>query len=191
MNDLLVLGVPVLDKVIRTVAVYLCVVILLRLVGKRDMAQLNTFDLVVMLLLSNVVQNAIIGPDNSVLGGIIGAVVLVTGNAMLTRAAAEWGWLAKLFESKPTVLARDGAYDDHTLKRLGLRHSDLDVAIKRQGGTRVEDVSEATLEPGGTVVVRLRPEEENATLADIARLEERLVRIEALLMERRKGAFGP
>lgn len=191
MNDILALGVPFLDKVFRTVAVYLCVVVLLRLVGKRDMAQLNTFDLVVMLLLSNVVQNAIIGPDNSLVGGVIGAIVLVGANAMLTRAAAEWGWLAKLFESRPTVLARDGAYDDHNLKRLGLRHADLDVAIKRQGGTRVEDVAEATLEPGGTVVVRLRPEEENATLADIARLEERLVRIEALLMDRRKGAFGP
>nr|WP_062331786.1 YetF domain-containing protein [Herbidospora sakaeratensis] len=187
MSDILTLGVPVLDKVVRTVAVYLCVVVLLRLVGKRDMAQLNTFDLVVMLLLSNVVQNAIIGPDNSLLGGIIGAVVLVSGNALLTRAAAQWGWLARLFESKPTVLAHDGRYDDRALRRLGLRHADLDVAIKRQGGTRVEDVAEATLEPGGTVVVRLRPEEENATLADVARLEERLIRIETLLAEGRRA----
>ena len=68
-NDLFVSGVPLLEKVLRTVLVYVAIVVLLRLIGKRNLAQLNTFDLVVVLLLSNVVQNAIIGPDDSLLVG--------------------------------------------------------------------------------------------------------------------------
>lgn len=84
-HDVLHMGVPVLDKAIRTVGVYLGIVVLLRLVGKRDLAQLNSFDLAVIMLLSNVVQNAIIGPDNSLTGGLLGAVILVALNAVGVR----------------------------------------------------------------------------------------------------------
>ena len=84
-TDLTHLDISVLDKIIRTVVVYLGLVVLLRVAGKRDLAQLNSFDLIVVLLLSNVVQNAIIGPDNSLLGGLIGAAVLIAANAFLVR----------------------------------------------------------------------------------------------------------
>ncbi|GAA5050281.1 uncharacterized membrane protein YcaP (DUF421 family) [Thermocatellispora tengchongensis] len=179
--DLMVSGIPLAEKAARTVLVYLSVVALLRVVGRRDLAQLNTFDLVVMLLLSNVVQNAIIGPDNSVLGAVFGAVVLLGTNAVLARAAARWNRLGALLEGRPVTLAEDGRYDSRTLARLGLRAADLEMAIKRQGGNRVTDVRSVTLEPGGTLLVRLRPEEENASHGDVAAINARLDRIEAML----------
>ncbi|MFI6598122.1 DUF421 domain-containing protein [Nonomuraea sp. NPDC050536] len=187
-QDLLVAGISLADKAVRTIAVYLVIALLLRLAGKRDLAQLNTFDLVVMLLLSNVVQNAIIGPDNSLIGGLEGAVILVAFNALVVRLAARVSWLANLFEGRATVLAQDGRYNDKILARLGLRKADVDVSIQRQGGTGVHDTGLVTLEPGGAVVVRLRKEEENATRGDITSLTERLEHIErqlAALVDRR------
>jgi hypothetical protein len=86
-SDLLVAQIPLLDKVLRTIAVYLFLVLALRLAGKRELAQLNSFDLVVVLLLSNTVQNAIIGPDNSLLGGLLGAAVLLAANYTTVRPA--------------------------------------------------------------------------------------------------------
>ncbi|MDF5753393.1 YetF domain-containing protein [Spongiactinospora sp. TRM90649] len=179
--DMVVSGIPLAEKAIRTIVVYLCIVFLLRVVGKRDLAQLNNLDLVVMLLLSNVVQNAIIGNDNSVTGAIFGAAVLLAANTALARAAARWDRLAGLLEGQATTLARNGHYDIDAVQRLGLRLADLEVAIKKQGGGHVRDTTNVTLEPGGAVLVRLRPEEESASSGDIAGLEARLDRIERLL----------
>ncbi|WP_326821305.1 DUF421 domain-containing protein [Streptosporangium sp. NBC_01756] len=177
-QDILISGIPLAEKAVRTVVVYLVVVILLRVVGKRDIAQLDTFDLVVMLLLSNVVQNAIIGPDNSVSGAVFGAAMLLAVNAAVVRAIVYWPWLARLLEGSPVVLARNGAYQEGALRRLALPRADLDVAIKRQGGDRVEETALVTLEPGGALLVRLRPEEESASAGDVAELSARLDRIE-------------
>ncbi|MEU0569822.1 YetF domain-containing protein [Nonomuraea sp. NPDC005983] len=180
-NDLLVSEVSFADKAVRTIAVYLAVALLLRLAGKRDLAQLNNFDLVVMLLISNVVQNAIIGPDNSLIGGLEGAVILVAFNAVVVRLAASVPWIGRLIEGQPTVLARDGHYLDRVLRRTGLRRADVDTSIQRQGGTHVSDTSLVTLEPGGSVLVRLRPEEVDATRGDVDDLRARLDRIERQL----------
>src|SRR5215207_10347344 len=120
-KDLTELGVSLPDKMIRTIAVYLVLAALLRLAGKRDLAQLNSFDLVVMLLLSNVVQNAIIGPDNSLLGGLVGAAVLLSFNAVVVRTVTRSQVATDLFEGKPTELIRDGRLDEPALRRLGLR----------------------------------------------------------------------
>src|SRR3954454_5432627 len=87
-----------LEKAIRTVAVYGALAVLLRLAGKRDLAQLNSFDLVVVLLLSNVVQNAVIGDDNSLTGGLLGAGVLIVVNSLVVRASVASPPIAKLFE---------------------------------------------------------------------------------------------
>ena len=92
-------GVPVAEKVLRTIAVYFAIVFLLRLFGKRELAQLNSFDLVVLLLLSNVVQNALIGPDNTLVGGLVGAVTLLALNAVVVRYAKRNDRFAALFES--------------------------------------------------------------------------------------------
>jgi len=173
-DDLFTAGVPLTEKAIRTVAVYLGVLLLLRLAGKRDLAQLNTFDFVVLLLLSNVVQNAIIGDDNSLLGGLFGAAILVGGNAIVVRLVRRNELGVKLFEGSPTVLVRDGRLDDAMIRSLGLRPDDVVQAVRHQGANDVEEVATAVLEPGGSIVVTLKDEEENATKGDISRLEAKL-----------------
>lgn len=111
------MGEPVLEKGIRTVAVYLGILLLLRLGGKRDLAQLNSFDLVVLLLLSNLVQNAVIGNDNSLVGGLLGAVILVAVNGAVVRVARQSHLLTLLFEGDRTVLVRDGKLVESTIRR--------------------------------------------------------------------------
>lgn len=180
-HDLFSMGVPVAEKAIRTVAVYLGILVLLRLAGKRDLAQLNSFDLVVLLLLSNVVQNAVIGNDNSLVGGLLGAVVLVVGNASVVRLLRRSDRAITLFEGSPTVLVSDGKIDRHALFVEGLRRGDVVNAIRRQGANTVEEVEEAVLEPGGAIVVDLKREAENATRGDIERLEAKLDAILAAL----------
>jgi len=173
-NDLMDLGVSLPDKILRTIAVYAVLVVLIRLAGKRDLAQLNSMDLVVMLLLSNVVQNAIIGPDDSLLGGAIGAVVLITVNSLLVHAVRSNDWLARVLEGKSTVLARDGQWDTEALRREGLRQADVDAAVRRQGADGIQEVDQLTIEPGGAIVAKLLPGDQNASAADIARLEAKL-----------------
>jgi len=182
-HNLAHLDISLLEKTIRTVAVYAGLALLLRLAGKRDLAQLNNFDLVVMLLLSNVVQNAVIGPDDSLVGGLFGAAVLVFVNAGVVRLSATNAAAARLFEGTETVVVSDGNYDDRALRREGLRRADLDAALKRQGAADVGHVRQATLGTGGAVVVDLKPESAPATRADVAavvaalnRLEQRLSR---------------
>ncbi|MDI2130683.1 DUF421 domain-containing protein [Yinghuangia seranimata] len=180
-HDMFAMAIPVSEKVLRTVLVYASIVVLIRVVGKRDLAQIDTGDLVVMLLLSNVVQNAIIGPDDSVTGAVIGAVTLLATNAGLVHLAAEWEPLGRFLEGTPTVLAKDGVYDRQAARRLGLRRADVDVAVKRQGGERVEDTTLVSLEPGGSLLVQLKPGEEAATKNDVALILARLEELEARL----------
>ncbi len=180
-HDLLHSGVPLAEKVVRTVAVYAVLALLLRLAGKRDLAQLNTFDLVVMLLLSNVVQNAVIGDDNSLVGGLLGAAVLIGLNAATVRLAAANGTVSRLFEGTPTVLIRDGRYDERALRREGLRRADVDAAVRRQNANDPGEVALATLEPGGTVVVTLKPSAQDATQGDVSALGHRLEEMSAKL----------
>jgi uncharacterized membrane protein YcaP (DUF421 family) len=176
-TDLTHLDISVLDKIIRTLVVYWGLIVLLRLAGKRDLAQLNSFDLIVVLLLSNVVQNAIIGPDNSLLGGLIGAAVLIAANAFLVHVVRPWRGAAALLEGTTTVLARSGMWIPETLRREGVRQSDMESALRRQNAYKVADVDLVKLEPGGTIVVDLRPELESATKADIERIEAKLDRL--------------
>jgi len=177
-HDLLHVGIPLAEKVVRTVAVYATIAGLLRVAGKRDLAQLNTFDLVVMLLLSNVVQNAIIGDDNSLVGGIAGAAVLVAVNAVVVRLAVTSRVGSRVFEGTDSVLVDDGKYVTSVLHREGLREADLDVALRRQGANDVTEVEKATLAPGGSVVVTLKAEAQPATKADVAALAAALNRLE-------------
>ncbi len=180
------IGVP--EKVVRTVVVYVGLAVLLRLAGKRDLAALNSFDLVVMLLLSNVVQNAVIGPDNSLLGGLLGATVLVAFNAMMVRVSVRSDRAFRIMEGTPTVLAREGMWDRATLRRLGLREADVDAALRRQNANDVSEVEQVTLEPGGAVVSTVAEEYQSPTRGDLARLaaarrvdEHTLARLEAKL----------
>src|SRR5919205_3920131 len=105
--DLFHPGIPVIEKVIRTIIVYAFLLLGLRLAGKRELTQLNPFDLVVLLLLSNTVQNAIIGEDNSLLGGMLGAATLLVLNAILVRLLFHYGKLDSI-EGRPELLIRNG-----------------------------------------------------------------------------------
>jgi len=155
-SDLFRFEIPPTEKVLRTVIVYLVIALLIRVAGKRTLAQLNSFDLVVILLLSNVVQNAIIGPDNSLLGGILGAVVLVGFNAVMDRVAFLGPVAEKVFEGSPTVLIRDGVVDAAALSRMGLRPHELDQVLHRQGADSPTEVRRADLQPAGSFTVDLR-----------------------------------
>jgi uncharacterized membrane protein YcaP (DUF421 family) len=180
-HDMFVSGISYSEKALRTVLVYLALLILLRILGKRGLAQLNTFDLVVMLLLSNVVQNAVIGNDNSVTGGLFGAVVLLLTDALLVRQGARWTWFARLLEGVPTVLARDGEFDLRAMRRQGLTKGDVGAAVRNQGGDGIEETSLVVLEPGGSVLVRLKEGDQVADKDDVAALRALLERIEARL----------
>ncbi|MEV0495471.1 DUF421 domain-containing protein [Streptomyces atratus] len=180
-HDLLSVQVPVAEKVLRTVGVYALIVILFRLSGKRGLANLNTFDFVVIFLLSNVVQNAIIGNDNSLLGGAIGATTLVTVNAALNRWLAVDERAVRLVEGKPTTIIEDGRLLTKALRHLALRPTEVDHAVRLQNGDDISMVAVGRLEPDGQLVIVLKPSEQNSTRADVQRLETRLVAIENLL----------
>src|SRR6476660_4626259 len=105
------------EKILRTAVVYFAIVILLRIFGKRELAQLNSFDLVVLLLLSNVVQNAIIGPDTSLFGGLLGAATLLFLNMVVVRVAKRWPRIDRLFEGQKNAIVIDGNYDEKELTR--------------------------------------------------------------------------
>jgi uncharacterized membrane protein YcaP (DUF421 family) len=178
---LVTVGVPLSEKLLRTIIVYLTVLVLLRLFGRRTAAQLNTFDLVVLLLLSNVVQNAIIGPDNSLLGGIVGAAILVGVNDGVVRIFRRSGRLDRALEGTQARLVENGSFRTGELRRLGIRQSDLDVALRRQGAEHVGQVEAAELYPSGAIVVDLDPEARDATLGDVERLERKLDRLIAAI----------
>ncbi|MDN5918295.1 MAG: DUF421 domain-containing protein [Pseudonocardia sp.] len=174
-TDLWQIQVPLLEKALRTVGVYGGLVVLLRLAGKRDLAQLNSFDLVVLLLLSNVVQNAVIGSDNSLTGGLLGAAVLLAVNAGVVRLANRYSVLVRLFEGAPTTLIRDGQPVAGALRRLGLRRGDVQAACRLQGADDISEIKEATLSPGGSIVVTLDEGRRDVTIAALRAEHARLL----------------
>lgn len=148
LHHLVHLGISPWEKAVRTAAVYAAILGLLHLSGKRSLAQLNTFDLVVLLLLSNVVQNSIIGPDTSLLGGLLGAAILVGLNHAVVRATFMSPRLATLLQGSATTVAEDGKIDDAALSRLALTRGELIAGLRRQG-LELEDTEKVTLEPEG------------------------------------------
>lgn len=178
LDHMFALPLPILEKLARPVIVYLALVVLLRIFGKRELAQLNPFDLVVLLSLSNTVQNAIIGEDNSVTGGLIGALGLLAINWLVVRLLFRSPRLTHLFEGRRTVLVRDGKIDKLALKRESLTHEELVEVIHRQGFEALHQVRRCELEPNGTFYVE--PFEPSA--AD-ARHAELLAKLDALTLE--------
>jgi uncharacterized membrane protein YcaP (DUF421 family) len=147
------LPLPILEKLLRPVIVYLALVLLLRLFGKRELAQLNPFDLVVLLSLSNTVQNAIIGEDNSVTGGLIGAFSLLAINWLVVRTLFRSKRLTHVMEGRATILLRDGQIDRRALERESLTREELLEVIHRQGFEHFHQVRRCELEPNGTFYV--------------------------------------
>jgi uncharacterized membrane protein YcaP (DUF421 family) len=141
------------EKLLRPVFVYLVLVVLLRIFGKRELAQLNPFDLVVLLSLSNTVQNAIIGDDNSVTGGVIGAFSLLTINWLVVRLLFRSKGLTHALEGSSTVLIQNGEIDERALEQESLTREELLSVIHKQGFEDFDQVSRCELEPNGTFYV--------------------------------------
>jgi uncharacterized membrane protein YcaP (DUF421 family) len=172
------LPLPILEKLARPVIVYLVLVVLLRLFGKRELAQLNPFDLVVLLSLSNTVQNAIIGDDNSVTGGVIGAFGLLAINWLVVRVLFSSPRLTRVLEGKACVLVRDGQLDVKAMERESLTREELLSVIHKQGFEDFDNVRTCQLEPNGTFYV----EAFDPSIED-KRHAELLARLDALSRE--------
>jgi len=171
------LPLPILEKVLRPAIVYVCLIGFLRLFGKRELAQLNPFDLVVLLSLSNTVQNAIIGDDNSITGGIIGAFSLLAINWLVVRVLFRLPRLNEALEGDETVLIRDGQIDKAALQHESLTELELLSVIHKQGLDDVSDVAKCVLEPNGTFYVEPKnPSVEEAEIASLQGAIEALTR---------------
>jgi len=173
--------VPLLEKIIRSIIVYLFLIVAFRVFGRRELAQLNPLDLTVLLMLSNTVQNAVIGPDNSLLGGLIGAIVLLSANKAMNYLAYRQERVVDFLEGEPRVLIERGAVNQNAVKKDRISTQDLDEALHRTGVEHVQRVKWAHLEPSGTITV---------IPMDDARIElvlERPARLETLLLERGSG----
>lgn len=189
MTDLFALDMSVWEKIIRTLGVYLAMLVLIRVFGKRLMSQMNSLDLVVVLLLSNVVQNAIIGADNSLIGGVLGAVVLVLGNWLLDSLSMRFAAVDRLLAGTSTPVVTHGTPDDAVLRRLSITPHELDVALHLQGADSLSEVESATIEPGGSMLVTVRPGDQSVSrdelAAAISELREHLDRrLDALAPQR-------
>jgi uncharacterized membrane protein YcaP (DUF421 family) len=177
-SDIFIPGVPLLEKAVRTLVVYGALLFGLRVAGKRELSQLNPFDLVVLLLLSNTVQNAIIGNDNSVVGGLFGAAILLIVNHVLVRYLFKSGKLDTL-EGSPDILILDGMIAHERLNDELITLAELEAAARRQGIASLEQVQECRLETGGALTfVAKTPTPEAAQHLELV---ARLTRIESIL----------
>ena len=169
------LPLPWLEKILRPIVVYIFLIVFLRLFGKRELAQLNPFDLVVLLSLSNTVQNAIIGDDNSVTGGLIGAFSLLAINWALMRLLFKMPKLNEALEGTKTVLISHGVVDQAALKKETLTELELRAVLHKQGINDYSDVETCVLEPNGTFYVEeMKPSLEEGHIAALRQAVESL-----------------
>src|SRR5829696_7457994 len=176
---------PLVESALRVVLVYALMVVLVPLGGKRGLATMNTLDFVVVFLLAGVVENATIGEDTSVLGGAVSAVTLVAASRAVRRLLDTSPLAQRILEGRPTTVIEHGHVVQAALRKLGLRTSELDHAIRSQHGDNLEEIEHGELTPSGRFVLTLKPDEQSSTKADIAALEQRLQHIEAMLSARR------
>ncbi len=155
-KEIFSLGAPLLEKVLRPALIYFMLVLLVRMFGKRELAQLNQFDLVVLMVLSETVQNAMIGNDNSVTGAVIGSFALLGLNYLVVRFLFRHQRLDRLVEGKPRVLITHGKVDRKALQEELLTESELKIALHKQGFGSLEEVEKCTLEPGGEFSITRR-----------------------------------
>jgi uncharacterized membrane protein YcaP (DUF421 family) len=186
-------GVPVLEKIIRPIVVYIALVIGLRIFGKRELAQLNPLDLVVLLMLSNTVQNAIIGDDSSLTGGLIGALALLTTNYLVIRFLFRHRRLDQLVQGRPTVLIDNGRIVPSALASELLTVSELRTVVHRQGFAHLSEIRRCVLEPGGVFAIEgklpgVSEQRHIELLEEIEGLKSQLEEIKTLLLSR--GSAG-
>ncbi len=142
-----------LDIFVRTGAVYLVILVGLRLAGKREIGQMTVFDLVVLLLIANAVQNAMVGPDTSLLGGILAAVVLLVVNGLVARLRLKWPRFRQWVEGTPTLLVLHGKLISEHLRKEGLDEETLLTALREHGIADLSGAEMAVLEIDGSISV--------------------------------------
>ena len=150
---MLSLAIPTWNIVLRTAVIYLVILTGLRLTGKREIGQMTVFDLVLLLLIANAVQNAMVGPDTSLLGGILAAGVLLVLNAVVARLRLRWPRLRHLIEGSPTLLILHGQVIADHLRREGLDQETLEAALREHGVADLSEIEMAVLEIDGTISV--------------------------------------
>lgn len=184
-HDLLTIGIPIGEKLLRTVAVYVFLLVGLRLAGKRELGQLNPFDLVVLLLLSNTLQNAIIGNDNSLAGGIVGATALLALNWLVVRYLYTHPLAARWLEGDADILIDKGELQQTRLTRELITREELESAARRQGIEGLHQVETCRLEIGGalTFVPKLPTDDEKRHRELLDKLDA-LGRAQTELLER-------
>lgn len=182
LHDMFFLTLPIAEKILRPIVVYVFLIVGLRLAGKREMAQLNPFDLVVLLTISNTVQNAIIGEDNSITGGLIGAATLLVVNHVVVRYLYGHERLEQLVEGAPSVLIEHGAIQRNTLRKELVTELELETAAHKQGFASLAEIDRAVLDSGGTIsFVAKTPTTETARHdAIMARLDRLTAQVAAL-----------
>jgi len=145
------LDLPVVEKIIRSILIYAFLVVALRVVGKRELGQANTLDLIVLLLVANAVQNGIIGNDVSVTGALIGAATPFIVNEALNRAAFAVPWVSRALEGEPTILIENGKPVSKELFRAAISLPELRAIARRQGFDDLGEVPTAILETNGVI----------------------------------------
>jgi uncharacterized membrane protein YcaP (DUF421 family) len=193
LHNMFVLGLPLAEKILRPIVVYVFLVVSLRLAGKRELAQLNPFDLVVLLTLSNTVQNAIIGEDNTVTGGLIGATTLLFVNHVVVRYLYGHKRLERVVEGDPDILIENGLIKTERLRKELITINELTAAAHKQGFSSLDEVDLAVLDPGGTIsFCAKRPTPETERHAElVARLDQLSAQVRDLQLDSRSHAARP
>jgi uncharacterized membrane protein YcaP (DUF421 family) len=151
LSNLFVLTIPVLEKIIRPIIVYFFLIIGLRLAGKRELGQLNPFDLIVLLTISNTVQNAIIGQDNSLVGGLIGAATLLVINYLVVKLIHKNRFLERLLEGDSEFLIKNGVIQQKILDKESIDQTELEIAAHKQGFDSMEIIDSAKIDTEGNL----------------------------------------
>ena len=151
--NILVPDISIAEKLLRSVAVYTFLLVAFRLCGKRQLGQLSAFDLVVLLIISNVVQNAVIGNDNSLGGGLLGATTILLLNLLVAYVTFRFRRADRVIEHSPTVLVRHGRILRDNLRRERLGPRDLRAALRHHGVISIREIRYAFLEEDGHVSV--------------------------------------
>lgn len=185
-TDMFVLGLPIAEKIVRPIIVYVFLIVGLRLAGRRELAQLNPFDLVVLLTISNTVQNAIIGEDNSITGGIIGAATLLVVNYGVVKFLYSHEKLDRIIEGEQCVLIDNGVLNADRLKHELITRSELETAAHKQGFASLEDIDRAVLDPGGGISFSAKKPGPDRTRHDeiMARLDDLSAQLSAVQASR-------
>lgn len=174
------------EKILRPMIVYISLIVLLRIVGKRELAQLNPLDLVVILSLSNTVQNAIIGNDTSLVGGIVGAGALLLINSAISYLKYRWPKVETLAEGKSVTLIENGKLDTAVLKSELMTENDLDIIAHENGFDTSKEIERLVLDPNGSFLVDGKNEIKDAkfkrdVLAKLGAVTEQLAELNILM----------